>query len=68
LTRTEVNITEVASDFFKKNDYRITSRMVVESLNIPETVVLWILKEIFCSLDFFLLRDNAHAHKAASVC
>jgi histone-lysine N-methyltransferase SETMAR len=42
--------------------------MIAESLNIPKTVVLRILKEDFCSRDFFLLHDNAPAHKAASVC
>jgi len=38
-----VNIAAVA-DFVRK-DCRITSRMVAESLNIPKTVVLRILKE-----------------------
>jgi hypothetical protein len=47
LTRTEVNI---AADLVK-NDRQITSRMIAESLNIPKTVVLWILKEDFCSRD-----------------
>jgi hypothetical protein len=28
-----------------KNDRQIVSRMIAESLNIPKTVVLWILKE-----------------------
>jgi hypothetical protein len=42
--------------------------MIAESLNIPKTVVLLILKEDFCSPDFFLLHDNVPAHKAASVC
>jgi hypothetical protein len=42
--------------------------MITESLNIPKTVVLCILKEDFCSRDFFLLRDNAPAYKAASIC
>jgi histone-lysine N-methyltransferase SETMAR len=42
-TRTEVNIAAVA-DFFN-NDRRIASRMTAESLNIPKTVVLRILKE-----------------------
>jgi hypothetical protein len=28
-----------------KNDHWNASRMIVESLNIPKTVVLWILKE-----------------------
>ena len=41
--QTEVNITAVAD--FVKNDHRITSRMIAESLNILKTVVLWILKE-----------------------
>ena len=43
LTLTEVNIAAVAD--LVKNDHRITSRMIVESLNIPKTVVLQILKE-----------------------
>ena len=42
-TRTEVNIVAVAD--FVKNDRRIASRMIAESLNIPNTVVLRILKE-----------------------
>jgi hypothetical protein len=42
-TRTEVNIAAV--DKKKKNDHQITSRMMAESLNIPKTIVLWILKE-----------------------
>jgi len=42
-TQTEVNIAAV--DDLVKNDRRITSRMIAESLNIPKTVVLWILKE-----------------------
>jgi hypothetical protein len=42
-TRTEVNI---AADLVK-NDHQITSRMITGSLNIPKTVVLWILKEEF---------------------
>jgi len=42
-TRTEVNIVAVAD--LVKNDRRIASRMIAESLNIPKTVVLRILKE-----------------------
>jgi hypothetical protein len=42
-TRTEVNIAAVAD--LVKNDHRITSRMTVESLNIPKTVVFQVLKE-----------------------
>jgi hypothetical protein len=42
-TRTEVNIAAVAD--LVKNDHRITSRMIAESLNIPKTVILQILKE-----------------------
>ena len=42
-TLTEVNIAAVAD--LVKNDRRIASRMIAESLNIPKTVVLWILKE-----------------------
>ena len=49
--RTEVNIAAVAD--LVKNDRRIVSRMIAESLNIPETVFLRILKEevvcTFCS-------------------
>jgi len=42
-TRTEVNIAAVAD--LVKNVRRIASRMIAESLNIPKTVVLRILKE-----------------------
>jgi histone-lysine N-methyltransferase SETMAR len=42
-TRTEVNTAAVAD--LVKNDSRIASRMIAESLNIPKTVVLRILKE-----------------------
>jgi hypothetical protein len=42
-TRTEVNIAGVADLF--KNDCRIASKMISESLNIPKTVFLRILKE-----------------------
>ena len=42
-TRTEVNIAAVAD--LVKNDHRIASRMLAESLNMPKTVVLRILKE-----------------------
>jgi hypothetical protein len=64
--RTEVNITAVAADLLK-NGRRIASRMIAESLNIPKTVFLRILKEEedFCSLEVFLLHDNTFAHKAA---
>jgi hypothetical protein len=41
--RTEVNIAAVAD--LVKNDHRIASRMIAESLNIPKTAVLQILKE-----------------------
>jgi hypothetical protein len=43
LILTEVNIAAVAD--LVKHDHRITSSMIAESLNIPKTVVLWILKE-----------------------
>jgi hypothetical protein len=43
LTRTEVNIAVVAD--LVKSDRHIASRMIAESLNIPKTVVLQILKE-----------------------
>jgi len=42
-TRTQVNIAAV--DDLVKNDRRIASRMIAESLNIPTDVVLRILKE-----------------------
>jgi hypothetical protein len=42
-TRTEVNIAAIAD--LVKNGCRIASRMIAESLNIPKTVVLRILKE-----------------------
>jgi hypothetical protein len=43
VTQTEVNIAAVAD--LVKNDRQITSRMILESLNIPKTVVPLILKE-----------------------
>jgi hypothetical protein len=43
LSRTEVNIAADAD--LVKNDSRVTSRMIAESLNIPKTLVLRILKE-----------------------
>ena len=42
-TGTEVNIAAVAD--LVENDRRIASRMIAESLNIPRTVVLRMLKE-----------------------
>jgi DNA-binding IscR family transcriptional regulator len=42
-TRTDVSITAVAD--LVKNDRRIASRMIAESLNVPKDVVLRILKE-----------------------
>jgi hypothetical protein len=42
-TQTEVNIAAVAD--LVKNDRQMASRMIAESLNIPKTVVLQILKE-----------------------
>jgi len=42
-TRTEVNIAAVAA--LVKNDHRIASRMIAESLNIPKNAVLRILNE-----------------------
>jgi hypothetical protein len=62
-TRTEVKIVAVAD--LVKNDHWITSRMIAESLNNPKTLVR---PAAFCCRDFFLLHDNAPAHKAASVC
>jgi hypothetical protein len=47
-TITEVNIDAVAADL-AKNDCQIASSTIAESLNIPKIVVLWILKEGFCS-------------------
>jgi len=43
-TRTEVKIAAASPNLFK-NDCRIASRMIAESLNIPKTAVLRILKE-----------------------
>jgi hypothetical protein len=42
-TRTKLNIPAVSD--LVKNDHRIASRMIAESLNIPKTIVLRILKE-----------------------
>jgi hypothetical protein len=64
--RTEVNIAAVAD--LVKNYRRIASRKIAESLNIPNTVVIRIIKEDLGTIKFFLLHDNAPAHKAASVC
>jgi hypothetical protein len=64
-TRTEVNIAAVAD--LVKNGRRIASRMIAEFFNFPKDVVLRILKEDFCSRDFFMLHDNASAHTATSV-
>jgi hypothetical protein len=64
---TVLKIAAVAVDLVK-NDRRIASRMIAESLNKPKTVVLWILREDFCSRYLFLLHDNAPAHETASVC
>jgi hypothetical protein len=57
-TRTEINIAAV----LVKNDRRIESRVIAESLNIPKTVVR---PAAFCTRVFFLLHDNAPTHKAA---
>ena len=43
MPQTEVIVAAVAD--LVKNDHRITSRMIAESLNIPKTVVFQILKE-----------------------
>ena len=43
IDRSEVNIAVVSNLF--KNDRRIASRMIVESFNIPKTLVLRIMKE-----------------------
>ena len=40
MTQTEVKIADLV-----QNDHRIASRMIAESLNIPKTLVLQILKE-----------------------
>jgi hypothetical protein len=66
-TRTEVNIAAIAADLVE-NDRRIAARKKSESLNIPKTVVLRIRREDFCCRYFFLLHNNAPAHKTASVC
>jgi sulfur transfer complex TusBCD TusB component (DsrH family) len=55
-TRTNVNIAAVAD--LVKNDSLIASRMIAESLNIPKTVVLRILKED-------LGKRNLYAHFAS---
>jgi hypothetical protein len=63
-TRTEIRIAAV--DILVKNDLRIASRVIAESLNISKTS--FDLKEDFCSRDIFLLHDDEPTHKAASVC
>jgi hypothetical protein len=52
-TRTEVNIAAV-DDLFK-NDNRIASRMMTESVTIPKTVVLQILEDDLGRKFFFLV-------------
>ena len=57
-TRTEVNIAADADMI--KNDRRISSRMIAESLNIPKTVVFRILiedlgKKVVCTFCSTLL-------------
>jgi hypothetical protein len=54
LTWIEVKIAAVAAHLLK-NHHRITSRMMTETLNIPKTVVLRILKEDYCSWDFVVV-------------
>jgi hypothetical protein len=61
-TRTEVNIAPIAD--LVKNGLRIASRMIAESLNIPKTVVLRILKEdlgkkVMCTFCSILLDTSA---------
>jgi hypothetical protein len=54
-TRIEVNVAVAVAAGLLKNDRRIASRMIAESLNIPKTVVLRIPKEDFCSRNFFFV-------------
>jgi hypothetical protein len=42
--QTRLELTNIAADLLK-NDHRIISRMIAETLTIPKTVVLQILKE-----------------------
>jgi hypothetical protein len=66
-TQTELNLSIVAADLVN-NDHRITSRMIAESLNIPRTLVLQILKKDFCCQDFSFCKIMCPPpHKAASV-
>jgi DNA-binding IscR family transcriptional regulator len=53
-TQTEVNIAAVAD--LVKNDRLIASRVIAESLNIPKTVVIRILKEDLGRRKFFVAR------------
>jgi hypothetical protein len=62
-THTEVNIAAVAD--LVKTYRRIASRIIVQSLNIPMTLVR---PAEFCSREFFVLHDNTPAHQAAGVC
>jgi hypothetical protein len=52
-TQTEVNIAPVADLY--KNDSRITSRMLTESLSIRKTILRQILKEDIGRRTFFLV-------------
>ena len=66
-SRTEVNI---AVDDLVKNDRRIASRMIAESLNIPKTVVLRILKDVLGKRKLFarfVPRSNIESHLAKTL-
>jgi hypothetical protein len=56
-TGIEVNI---AADLVE-NGRQITSRMLAETLNIPKTVVLGILKQDFCSKDRDYTQNNTES-------
>jgi hypothetical protein len=69
--RTEVNIATVAD--LAKNDRRIASRMITESLNIPKTIVLRIWKRIWereicvhvlCHTPWHLSKGEIESHLA----
>jgi hypothetical protein len=62
-TRTVVKIAAVAD--LIKNERRIASRMIAESLNIPKTVVLWIQKEELgiCHPNVLFIIINSTKHR-----
>jgi hypothetical protein len=57
-----------AVDKMVKEGQKVTSRLIADTLGIPKTVVLWILREdMKIKKTVLLLHDNAPAHSAAII-